>query len=277
MTFASITEQLHRSIETLTIDPFKNVAQYFFPFIAPFFSGHQKLSSDPALEALMPSKPTELMLREIKNLTDCAQISREVIPYVALNHRFSSSGGFFSLTNPILMIPEQHLFRRDSHSPFPQEKPDENLAKNRWIFSDDEVRFFIARELGQIKESSTLLKVAIKIAILMSVFTIYGTSFGLLAGSILFIGAIGLYIFSERHFQARADLLALKILSQRISNAKEVAIQALEKELIQNLYRRENSSIARLFILESGNNLLDFMHPFLTTRIERLKNCEKNF
>ncbi len=271
-------EQISRAFAAVTIDPLKGAVQYFFPWIGAYFTAHHPLSCDPSLEAAMPLQQTDLMLREIKNLVDCAEIDREVLPYVALNHTFSSCGGTYSITKPIVFIPEQHLFRRQGLSPFPQQRPDENFDENRWIFSDDEVRFFIARELGQISESSSLIKVAIKVAILAAAFTIYASPLGLWSGIILAIGALGLYLFSERVFQARADLIGVEILMRRgVANPVQVAAQALKKQVQQNLYRRENSSFARLFILESGDNLLDFMHPFLTTRIERLKSCEGNF
>ncbi|MBX7065649.1 MAG: M56 family metallopeptidase [Parachlamydiales bacterium] len=271
-------EQLSRAAEVALINPAKSCLQYFFPFIGAFFNGFHELRIDPSLEAAMPSRLTAPILAEITNLTNCAQIEREVVPYIALSHTFSNCGGSYSLTKPALFIPEQHLFRKDGHSAFTQERADENLAQERWIFSDNETRFFIARELGQIKESSALIKTAVKVAILVAVFIFFATKFSAIVPTSLFIGALGLYILSERVFQARADLLGVQILSQRgIRNPKQVAIAALEKMRQQNLYRRENSTLARLYILESGDNLLDFLHPFLSTRIERINNCEGNF
>lgn len=265
-------EQLSRAAEIAIINPGKATLQFFFPFIGAFLSGFHELRVDPSLEAAMPLGPTQLILNEITNLTNCAQIETTVVPYIALSHTFSSCGGTFSFTKPALFLPEQHLFRRNGRAPFTQGEPG-----SLWIYSDDETRFLIARELGQIKESSALLKLAIKVAILAAVFIYFATPIGAAGAAILFIGALGMYIASERIFQARADLLAVQILERRgIPNPKEVAIAALEKMRQQNLYRRENSSLARLYILESGDNLLDFMHPFLTTRIERLNHCEES-
>lgn len=270
-------EQLSRGVSAFTVDPYKNALYYFFPFIGAIFNNYHELRVDPALEAMMPPAQTDLMLREIKELTNCAQIQRDVIPYVALNHSFSNCGGSYSFTKPALFIPEQHLFRRTGNSPFPQEQPAENLAEKQWVFSDDETRFLIARELGQIKENSVLLKVAIKVAVLAALFTIYASPFGWSLGLSLCIGAIGLYIFSERFFQSRADIVGTEILGRRIQNPVRVAISALEKMRQQNLYRRENSQLARLYITEEGNNVLDFIHPFLTTRLSELRKCERNF
>jgi hypothetical protein len=270
-------EQVTRGVSAFTVDPYKNALYYFFPFVGAFLNSYHELRVDPALEAMMPPAQTDLMLREIKELTNCARIERDVVPYVALNHAFSNCGGSYSITKPALFIPEQYLFRRNGNSPFTQERPEENLAEKQWVFSDDETRFLIARELGQIKENSVLLKVAIKVAVLAALFTIYASPFGWTLGLSLAIGAIGLYIFSERFFQAKADMVGTEILGRRIPNPVRVAISALEKIRQQNLYRRENSKLARLYITEEGNNVLDFIHPFLTTRISELRKCERNF
>ncbi len=235
------------------------------------------MREEASLEAMMPKDQTSLILKEIQNLTNCARIQREVVPYTALSTQFSSCGGLYSLTNPALFLPFQHLYRKNGHSPFSQERAGENLKEELWLFSDDEVRFFIARELSQIKENSILLKVAIKISILAALFVIYASPFGLGAGLFIFIGAIGLYIYSERILNQRADIFAAEILGKRIANPVKVAISALEKQRLQNLKRLKTSPFAKWYITKSGNNVLDFVHPFLTTRIERLRQCEKSF
>ncbi len=269
-------EQLARGISALTIDPYKNALYYFFPFIGAFFANYQELRNDPAQEAMMPKNPTAIALKEIRDLTHCAGISREVLPYVALNHQFSSCGGSCSMTRPALLIPDHFLFRRNGLSSFSQEKPHENLRKQRWIFSDDETRFLIARELGQIKENSALLKIAIKVATLAAFLIVLASSSGAL-GAILYAGVLSTHLFFERMFQARADFAGVKILGKKIANPIKVAIDTLEKVRQQNLYRRENSKIARLYITQSGNNAFDLIYPSLTTRIKRLKKCAGNF
>jgi len=267
-------EQLSRGVSALTVDPYKNAINYFFPFIGAFFAGYNELRNDPAQEAMMPVGPTTRILKEVEALTDCAGIERKVIPYVALNHSFSSCGGGFSLTTPALFIPDQHLFRRDGKSPFGQEQPQERLRENRWIFSDDETRFLICRELGQIKENSALLRIAIKVSVLMALFVIYASPFGWPLGLALFVGVLGLYIISERCFQGRADIVAAEILGKKLNNpqrAAQIGIDVIEKIRQQNLYRREQSGFACLYITETGTNLLDFAHPSPSTRAEKLR------
>lgn len=269
-------EQFSRGIAALTVDPYKSTLYYFLPFVAAIFSNYQELRSDPSLEAIMPSRMTDPILREIEDLTQAAEIPRTVTPYVALNHQFSSCGGALSITNPALFIPEQHLFRRNPLSSFTQEQPHENLAENLWVFSDYETRFLISRELGQIKESNTLLKVAIKVTILAAIFLFVATPLGFAYSAALFGGAGLMYISSEQFLRQRADLHGTEILSKRIQNAVQVAINTLDKIRRQNLYKREHSNIAKWYITEDGNNLLDFLHPFLTTRIESLRSCARN-
>jgi len=263
-------EQLSRGISAFTVDPYTNALFYFFPKIGAFFTNYQPLRSDPALEAMMPPEAAARILREIKDLTNCAGIKRDAIPYVALYHQFSSCGGPYSLTKPALFLPDQHLFRRNGHSSFGQEKPNENLSEKQWIFSDDETRFLIARELSQLKEESSLFRMAIKVSVFVTLFFIYTSPFGWPLGLSLFIGAIGTHIASERFFQGRADLLGVKILRRKIGHSAKVAIHTLEKMRQQNLYKRKNSKAARWYITKSGNNLLDLLHPPLTTRIKKL-------
>ncbi len=264
-------EQLSRGASAVTVDPYKNALYYFFPFIGAFFNDYQELRNDPSQEAMMPEGPTRKMLKEIQDLTNCAGIEREVVPYVALNHEFASCGGSWSITRPALFIPDQHLFRKNGISHFGQEKPGENLKDKQWIFSDDQTRFLIARELGQIKENSALLRIAIKVAVIAALFVIYASPFGWPLGLALFVGVLGLYIVSERLFQARADILGAEILGKKVANPVQAAIDTLEKIRQQNLYRREHNPLSRWYITASGNNILDFIHPYLTTRIARLR------
>ena len=204
-------EQVTRSIAALTIDPYKNAVYYFFPAIGAFFNDYQPLKIDPALEAMMPVGPTNRMLREIRDLTESAGITREVMAHVALNHQFSSYGGSLSVTKPAILIPDQHLFRKNAISAFGDERPEENLRARPWIFSDNETRFLIARELGQIKENSALLRIAIKVTVIVALFTIYASPFGWPMGICLFGAVLGMYIVSERRFQAKADRLGAEI------------------------------------------------------------------
>lgn len=268
-------EEISRAVSALTIDVYKNTLYHIFPFAGAFFNHYQRLKVDPSQEAIMPVQATDKILKEVQDLTDCAGITREVASYVALNYQFSSFGGKCSL-QPALLMPYQHMYRSDGKSPFGQEKPGENLKENRWVFSDDETRFLIARELGQIRENSSLLKIAIKVAVIAAMLVIWMSPYGWPLGLTLCIGVLGLYIYSERVVQARADIVGAKILEKKTPGALKIAIATLEKIRQQNIDRRKNSKLARVIITESGNHVLAFLHPFLTTRIERLRQCERN-
>jgi len=137
----------------------------------------------------------------------------------------------------------------------------------------DEVRFFITREIVQIKENSTLWKIVIKVTVIAAIFVICATNLYLWGGLFLTTAAAATYIYTERAIQQSADLKAVQILG---GQARKTAIKALSQIKEQNLRRRQNSKVANLYITPSGNNVLDFIHPLLTARIERLTTCERS-
>lgn len=268
-------EHLMRAVSAITIDPYKSFVYYFFPVLGAFMSSYVEMRrNDPAQVAMMPEGPKDLILREIQNITDCAGIRRGVVPYCGLTHSFYSLGGSLSLTKPALFMPHHHIFR-PGKSYFTQERAEENLPQELWSFSDDETRFFISRELGHIIKNDGLLRIAIKVAIIAAAFVFYATPLGFIGGAVIFIAALGMYLFSERSFQAKMDIFGVDILAKRLGNnqrrATEVAIAALTKLQRQNIERREQSKLCRIYTTKSGNNILDLNHPFLTTRIARLQ------
>lgn len=266
------TEQVIRTISAITIDPFKNILFYVFPWIGAMSGNYIEMrGNDPAQEAMMPAAPKASILREICLLKNAAGIRGKVIPYTGLNHSFSNCGGGFSLTNPALFIPHQHLFRA-GRNPFTQ---DNDLPLGDWNYTDDETRFLIARELGHIKYNDQLLRIAMKITLLAAIFTIYATPIGMFGGCAGLAAAVALHLISEKCFAAKMDLVAVEILSHHINDrprAIQTALSALNKMIRQNIARRENSRICHLYISKLGNNLLDFQNPFLTSRIQRLQN-----
>jgi hypothetical protein len=264
-------EQVSRAVSVLTVDPFKSTLFYLFPLLGAYFKGSQELRVDPSQEAMMPQESTTQILREIEQLTRSAGIERQIVPYIGLHHEFACCGGDYSFTKPVLFLPDQHLFRRAGRSPFSQELPPENLRAHPWLFSDDETRFLLARELGQIKENTILIRIAIKVSLIGALFAFASAwAFGLL----LLAGSTGLYIASERLFQARADAIGVEILGRRINDprrARQIAIETLEKQRQQNLHRRNNTRLGRFYITSTGANILDLTRPFLSKRIDRLR------
>ncbi len=267
-------ENLSRAVSALTIDPFKHIVFYIFPFVSAYYSNYiQMRENDPAQEAMMPGPYKRQFLKEVRELTELAGIRRKVIPYTTLNYSFSSCGGSFSITNPALFLPIQHLIR-PSKSPFGQEKPEDGLDRETWFYTDNQTRFLIARELKPLKANNALVRIAIKVALIAAVFLIYTSPLGWLVGGALMIGSVAFYILSEKVFEGKMDIAGARLLGKQLKDpqkAVQIGIEALEKMRKQNLERRDQSRISRLYITKSGNNALDFNHPFLTTRIERLK------
>jgi len=218
---------------------------------------------------VMSNRVTRNILEEIQELIRHAGISRRVITYKSAGNQFLSFGGSLSLMAPVLFVPDQHLYRKNGIALFSEENREAPLRSD-WIFTDNETRFLICRELGKIKTNTALIRIAIKITIIAFLFIIYKSSLGLPLSATLFLGAIGLYILSEKFFQGRADQMGVEILSKKVTNAKDVAISALKKMLRQNLARRSTHRLAKFYITKSGNNILDFIHPFVTTRIDTL-------
>ncbi len=267
-------ENLTRAVSALTIDPVKNLVFYVFPFLGAYSSSYiQMRENDPAQEAMLPEKYKRTILNEVRELSELAGICRKVIPYTTLNHHFSSCGGSLSITSPALFMPYQHLVR-PSKSPFGQEMPQDLLEQETWFYTDNQTRFLIARELRPLKANNALIRIAIKVTLIAALFLIYTSPIGLIAGISMIIGSIAFYIFSERVFEGKMDIAGAKLLGKRLGDpqkAVHVAIETLEKMRKQNLERREKSKISRLYITKSGNNVIDFNHPFITTRIERLQ------
>jgi hypothetical protein len=255
------------ALYALTIDPIKDLFDYFIPFVGAWMTGHRPLMLCPSQEGLMPQEETKRMVKEINDLTKAAGIYRTVVPYFGLNHRFAHSGGPLSLTAPALLIPEQAFFRKNGPS-FGQ---DQSYRGSLWTFSDDETRFLLARELAQLGINSSLLRLIVKIAFVTSLIAVFTLPFTTLQATLLLISAVAFYILIERLFQSASDKRAIEILKKMgIENGKEVAKGVLEKLQKQNLYLREQSALVRLYINAKGDNALDLLYPRLSERIHFL-------
>ena len=226
------SEQLIKSFSAVTLDPLKNSLYYFFPFLQTWsFSCAPIRANDPIQEAMMPASLKTKVLNELHLLKTAASLSTNVTPYAALTHSFISCGGSLSLTNPAVIIPCQHLFRPNRNG-FTQATAQDQLDSDIWRFSDNEVRFLIARELGHIKKNDALVRIATKTIVVALLCLILITPVGLL-GSALFFGAtIAIHLFLEREAQGEMDLLGVEILTRRLEDpiaAKNAALSALKK------------------------------------------------
>lgn len=267
-------ETLVRGLSYFSESPIRNLFFYAFPFLRAMFSSHVEIRPDDAAQAAMlPPGPKALMLREINDLARLARIQRKVAAFAALNHSFSSYGGLFSFTKPALFIPHHHLFR-PGKSPFTQEQPQENLAGELWQYSDDETRFLLCREIAQIKHNNALLRIATKVCLLASVFVFYTMPFALLGAAALLAASIICFLRSERQCEAKKDIRGIVILGRRLNDpvrAAQIALATIEKQRRQNLARRQDNRLCRIYITPKGNNAVDLFHPYHTTREARIR------
>lgn len=305
-----LSEQLLRTVSILTIHPIKSVAGYFFPFIDAMISGYYKIRPfDPAQRAMIPPRTQERLLRDVQVLKNHAGIRRDVDVYTGIGHKFYSCGGELSMPwcNPLVVVPIHRAIRPEGPNygdepaadglqngdglqplrlPVPvleaPPAPGDLLAappieENNFALTDDETRFFIARELAHIKRNDTLLRVAVKIAITVAVYFMYSSPFGFIAGILMGLVAVGLYLASERFYQKKVDVEGAKILGAYLNDdqrAAQIAIRALEKIRDHNLARRNYSHYAKFFTTPDGNLWID-LDPFITTRIALLQEHQR--
>jgi len=266
------SEQLTRTLSSITLNPLKNGFFYFFPFLQVWTTQCTLIKErDITHESIMEPQAKKEILRELNLLKAAAKIDREVVPYTALRHNFLSCGGSLSLTSPAIILPYQHLFRPNS-IPFTQENKHISIKTDDiWRFSDHEVRFLIARELSHIKQNDALLRMITKIAIVAALgFLCLGSlSFG--GGILFFAVTITVHLLLERQCQAEMDIAGVEILARRLGNHKvatAVAISALEK------MRKKNLARDHFYITKTGDNIFDLNNPRLTARIEAVKKKE---
>ena len=84
--------------------------------------------------------------------------------------------------------------------------------------------------------------------------------FGFLGAAALMGTSLSLYLLSEKKFEAQMDIRGAHLLGRRLNDparAVQAAISALEKQLRQNLARKNENRLCRLYITPLGNNPLD--------------------
>ena len=275
------TEQIGRIFTILLTDPIAALGSVLIPFIGAVISGYVPIQKkNIAQQSRLAESVKNSVYNEVNKLKACAGITREINVYTGSIQSFHSYGSsIVSILPPLVAIPQQCLTRpKEPNSNIPDfgsEIPSvHKLKENTWLFSDDETRYFISRELSLIKHSGAILRVLLKVSLVVTAVAMYFGPFGILAGLGIAIGAIGIYIIFERCFQARIDIAGTKILGAMYKDEKlatTIAIDALKKIQKQNKIRREESWVTRLYVMKSGNNFLDITAPLLTNRIIRLE------
>jgi hypothetical protein len=258
-------------------DPIKAAIGYLVPSVAACVSNQVELRKDDRTqERLLKSGPKEIVFKVVEDLKAAVGIERNIKLYTSLNYYCSSYGGTCSLTSPVISIPLYFLTKNgeslfDAEVEQPADQP-----PDYWRFTSDEVTFFIAREMAYIKSNDALLRIASKIFFIAAIFFIFTMSVPVLVNASLILGSGVLYLISERCVYAKLDIDAVNILTTYFgedqNRAFQAAASALQKLIDQNIERKERKSCWNGFYLtKAGNNLLDLDHPFLTNRLERVR------
>ncbi|MEN9654112.1 MAG: hypothetical protein RL235_224 [Chlamydiota bacterium] len=264
-------EKLIKLGSAATIGPIRAIVNYIFPSLVPMTAGYRHLpkDDDPCHISHIPDAPRKAILKDVKALCELQGFRRNVHVYMSLGRDVTSVGGLYSLTTPVLAIP-LHYIRRYEGSYFTEQKEGETL--DCWRFSDDEVRFLLAREISALGYNNGLLRVAVKVLLATLFFFFFLTPVGWISGLTMFALSAIIYIVTERMFQSRIDGLAIDLLGRHMGDsdkATKTAISTLTKLRDQNIERRKINKLARLHITKSGNDLFDISHPRLTTRIKK--------
>ena len=263
--------QIFSEVQNVALDPVKNTIYYFMPFLGVMTSKYTPIASNTL--SIMSDASRERIQKEVERLRQCADLSRKVNVYTALNLPPMSYGGSLSLTHPVIVIPYEQLFR-PSGSSFGAEKSNENLSKNIHVFSDDETRFFIAREMGHLKFNDAIFKTAAKVLLITAALILCTTSIGWIGTAAIVGGAFTIYLIADRIYEAKIDIFATEVVARAIGDdrrATTAALNALKKLRSRNLEQREKNLLSRLYLTKAGNNLMDFKNPLLSSRIQGMQ------
>ncbi len=266
-------EQIWSTAQNAMLDPFKHTLYYIAPMLGAFSSGYTSINtSDTGIRNILPNGDS--FIEEVETLRKCADLGREISLYTSLIHHFTSFGGGFSLTSPIIVIPYHLLQRPKIKGHFGDGLEQEALAKNIETLTDDETRFYITREIGHLKYNDAVLKTIAKVVIIAAILFLYTTSIGWIGTATIVVATLALHLAADRSYESTMDHFAVKVLGNAFKSrtkAVKAAISALEKQRLVNLQRRENNKFCQFYLTDRGNNLLDLKHQFLTTRIEKMK------
>lgn len=266
-------EHVWGTIQNTLLHPFENNLYHYIPILGAFTWGHTPIvQSDYGQGSMIPKDPAQKFFDEVETLRKCAGLSKMIDLYTSLIFHFTSFGGKLSCTNPIIVIPYHRLFRPDG-SAFCNEGDQTALAKDIHALTDDETRFYIAREIAHIKFGDVFFITAARVAFIATLCFLYAASLSW-AGMIgVATGAIGMVLLIERIHEYAIDRFAIKTLGIALADPKraiDAALSSLEKEREKNMERRRENRFCQFYLTPSGDNLLDIRHPFLSSRINEL-------
>lgn len=271
---------------TVTVNPLKDLVSYLHPGLGAYFSGKTEIKLDKytALNHLLGEKTPESLYREVRSIMHCAGVTGGMRIFTALNTTYEGNGSFLG---NVLIVPLEQVLRRqfqtDTNATEQKSLSADVLDKTKFEFTDNEVRFQIARSVGDMNVFSTI-KIATRIAIFVLAMALYFTPVGWVGSLIIFLGASFLYCAANRISEARADQRAVQILARRLQQnekslaplqaeikATRAAIHCLRKCALQNLARRKTSKLCRFLVNQQGSLRFYFSSPTLSSRIQKLQ------
>jgi len=257
----------------VTITPAFGALYYLIPFAGAWVNWHQALRPHDRLQLTTISEEAkQAAIAKVEQLKIAAGITRNIALYTSDNYMCSSFGGTCSITDPIISIPRGFLAEcgPSTFEPVPIAP-----AAPHWKFTADEVLFFIARELANIKSNDGLIRLATKIFFFAAIFFVFSAGLYWAISVGILLAAAALHLIVERCLRASLDTSAVDILAihfQDQNRASQAAQTALQKLIDQNIERRETNTLCRFYITRSGNNpLLDPNNPCLTSRLARVQ------
>lgn len=264
-----------KDLLTTSYDPIKQGVYYAFPSIGAYFNGSLRVySHNQDQEASMPLKDRTIVLNRIHRLAKIADFPRNITLCVKPEDQFWSYGGTVSLTQPCFFVPKEHIFRNGA-SCYGDEQPYENLANRLWFFSDREVDFLTAREIGRMKRNDEILKIILKVISIAIVTISFTLPISYLFSICIAAVAFSVYFTVSSIMEKTLDDFAIELLTKFYGDAhlaKKTALQTLEKMQQQKQDIRKNYFLPKFYITKSGNDLMQPSMPFITTRIQRLSS-----
>ena len=270
-------EILTAAASSVTVEPVKSLLYYLVPFVGAWVAWHQELRPGDHLQDLLITESAKLSgIEQVNRLKELAGISQKITVYTSDSYTCSSFGGACSFTSPVISIPRGFLTQP------PETLFDDHPTKgsfespSNYRYTADESLFFIAREVASIKSNNSLIQLAAKVFFISSIFFLCASAVPVLAGAALMALALAFHVIAERLTRMHLDVDAVHLLKDYFQDEKravEAGRTAISKLIKQNIERRSENTICRLYLTEKGNNFLDINHPFLTTRLNRLNEA----
>lgn len=268
-------EHVWSAVQNLALHPFENNLYHIIPILGAFTWGYTPIvPADCGQTDMIPKNPSSKFFNAVETLCKCASFKGTIDLYTSLIFHFTSFGGRFSCTNPIIVIPYHRLFRPDGSS-FCGPADQSALTQNIHALSDDETSFFLAREIAHIKFSDIFLKTTARVAFIASLCFLYGATLSWTSIAAIGTAAVCIVLVIDRIHEYAIDRFAALTLSLALDDrdrAFGAAISSLEKQVEENKERRKQNRFCQFYITALGDNLLDLRNPFLSHRIAELRS-----